>query len=603
MDSFIDSACAVAGTPAKRRARHSPGWPAPMTRRASAIVRRMGRLRLHTLPALTALACAAAGCATLRAGAGAANEAVGEPAARNAVAELALERGDCRTAAETYAQAVRDGTVTLARRATEVALACEHLPAAWQAVRRWQALDPQDRDAASIQAVVALKLHRLRDARRAVDRSASLAAEAERSQRLAELTAMLLEEADGAAVLSAVSGALGTPQAAQDLALLADLALKAFDFRRAQDYAEQALAREPGSVPAQRVLARVRVLQNDPAAAMALARSVMQADPQGGAFELAEILVALDRLEEARRELERLRASEESAAEADRRLALLAFQGGDFPEAQRRFAELALRGEAREAALFYLADIAARYGDADSALAGFRRLADSPLAVAARSRAAAILLKRSDRAEALTLLDDYAAAHPERSFELTLAKAHVLSEAGDSESGLALLATALERHPQHPVLQYERAVMLERAGRVKESIAAFEQLLAERPEDPTLMNALGYTLADHGLELPRAEALIREALETTPDHPAVLDSLGWVRFRRGDIAGALPILERAYSIARDPEIAAHWGEALWVSGRQQEARGVWATALARSPDSEPLKATLARLLGPGPTAP
>jgi Flp pilus assembly protein TadD len=136
---------------------------------------------------------------------------------------------------------------------------------------------------------------------------------------------------------------------------------------------------------------------------------------------------------------------------------------------------------------------------------------------------------------------------------------------------------------------------------VKESVGALEDLLDERGEDPALLNALGYTLADHGLELPRAEGLIRKSLAVMPDNPAVLDSMGWVRFKRGDSKGALEHLKRAYSLARDPEIAAHWAEALWKSGATQEARAVLATALARHPDSEKLKATIARLAPPEKT--
>jgi Flp pilus assembly protein TadD len=81
----------------------------------------------------------------------------------------------------------------------------------------------------------------------------------------------------------------------------------------------------------------------------------------------------------------------------------------------------------------------------------------------------------------------------------------------------------------------------------------FENLLKDRPEDASLLNALGYSLADRNQKLPRAEALIRKALAASPDNPAFLDSLGWVLFRRGDIPAALPQLERAYRIFPDPE--------------------------------------------------
>jgi Flp pilus assembly protein TadD len=146
-------------------------------------------------------------------------------------------------------------------------------------------------------------------------------------------------------------------------------------------------------------------------------------------------------------------------------------------------------------------------------------------------------------------------------------------------------------------LRYQIALIQDKAGLTRDSVRNFESLLKDRPEDASLQNALGYSLADRNLKLPRAEALIRKALQASPDNPAFLDSLGWVRFRRGDIPGALPYLERAYQIMPDPEIASHWGELLWVSGKQAEARALWARSLARSPDSKPLRATIERLTG------
>jgi len=334
--------------------------------------------------------------------------------------------------------------------------------------------------------------------------------------------------------------------------------------------------------------------------ALATARAAKTQDAQRGGLELAEILASLDRSEEAHQELEQLRAHGAPQAEIDRRLALLAFNSGDFKEAKQRFSELLATGEGNDGAQLYLADIAVRDGDPDGALAAYRRLYDSSVALSARSRAAALLLDRHSRTEALALLDDYAADHPEDELDLTLAKARLLADHGEADTGLAILSAELERHPQHPSIEYDRAVILEQAGHVHESVDALEHMLDTRPEDPTLLNALGYTLADHSLELPHAEVLIRHALTVMPDNPAALDSLGWVRYRQGDLKGATTTLSRAYSLGHDAEIAAHWGETLWVSGDRGEARRVWAAALARDPESKPLKATIKRFVPDAP---
>jgi tetratricopeptide (TPR) repeat protein len=520
-----------------------------------------------------------------------------DPSTLTLFAELALEHGDCKLSSEDYAAAAMHSGVAIARRASEVSLACENLPAAWQSVQRWRALAPQDADAAASYAAIALKLDKIPQARAAVA-TVVQAAGANTDARVAALTTTLLEEAEAPVVLAALSPAVEPKASAVTLALLAELALEAYDTERAAGYAHAALAHDANLVAAKRVLARVYVIQANAPEAIATAHEVMAADPAGNAFELAEILIELDRLEEARQELERLRASGTPSNQIDQRLALLAFQDGDLAEAQRRFADLAAHGAATEGVILSMADIAARDSDDAAALAGYKQLENSSIAITARTRAAAILLK-TDRAAAFALLDEYAVAHPEESFELTLTKIHLLRDHEEGDAALALIQAALERHPGHPALEYENAVVLESAGKVPESIAALERLIAERPDDATLLNALGYTLADHNLQLPRAEKLIRRSLASTPDNPAVLDSLGWVRFRRGDARGAIPILERAYSLGRDSDVAAHLGEVLWQSGDQAGARKVFAAALAKDPDSELLKGTLARILPSG----
>jgi tetratricopeptide (TPR) repeat protein len=530
-----------------------------------------------------------------------------DPAALTIVAEIALQHGDCKTASQTYAKAAELASAAVAQRASEVALACEDLPAAWSSVRRWRELSPQSRQADALYAAVALKLYRIADAREAVTAflrapaapsgSKPGAAADARDRGVADLIALLLEEADAPQVFAAVNGAIDTANAKPArLTLFGELALEAYDARSAERYALLAIRESPKNLQASRLLARAYVVLGEPAKAIAVAQGSLRDHPLRGGLELADVYQALGRVEDAHQELERLRSTNLSRAEVDQRLAVLAYDSGDLDEAQQRFADLAENGEADERTLMYLSDIAARQGDTAAALAGYGKLVDSPLALQAREKAAALLLASHQRGKALALLQQYAHQHPQETVDLTIAEAQLLGDHGDAGGALKLLSASLVSHPRHPGLEYERAIILEEAGQVAESVAALRQLLAQRPNDPTLMNALGYTLADHERELPRAESLIRGALAQMPDNPAVLDSLGWVRFRRGDAVGALPSLERAYDISHDAQIAAHWGEALWVAGRQQAARKVWAEALARNPDSKPLRAIVARFI-------
>jgi len=610
---------------------NAPESPALYTDKVSRmdIISSISRYLWALVPAAGLLA----GCAGGPPAKSTASKAHRDPTALTVLAEADLKRGDCRGASENYAQAAAIGDAQLARRATQVAMACEHLPAAWSAATRWRSLAPTDREANALYAAIALKLYRTAEARAAINdfwraeeqvdaaaaaaappgsgqsspvpgaaAAAGAAAGHARSQQRAtksmgELTALLLEESDAPAVLIAMSGALEpTANSPDTFTLLGELALAAYDGQRGQKYAQRALQLDPKDLAALRVLARGYVMRGDAPEAVATARRAQASDATRGGFELAEVLASLDRSEEAHQQLELLRTQGAPQGEVDRRLALLAFNSGDMKEARQRFTELLSSGEGNDAAQLYLADIAARDGDPDGAIAAYRRLYDSSVALSARSRAAALLLDRSARTEALALLDDYAADHPEDELDLTLAKARLLADHGEADAGLALLSSALERHPQHPSIEYDRAVILEQAGRVHESVEALEQMLNKRPDDPTLQNALGYTLADHTLELAHAEKLIRQALTVMPDNPAALDSLGWVQFRQGDAKDAAVTLGHAYALGHDAEIASHWGEALWMSGQQAEARRVWAAALARDPESKPLKATIKRLI-------
>jgi predicted Zn-dependent protease len=173
-----------------------------------------------------------------------------------------------------------------------------------------------------------------------------------------------------------------------------------------------------------------------------------------------------------------------------------------------------------------------------------------------------------------------------------LESAQLLIDAGAADDALQQIEATRRRFPGHPEVAYQRAILLERAGHTAEAVQALEQLHRARPRDATLTNALGFILADHDRDLPRAEKLIRAALGSEPDNPAILDSLGWVDYRRGAIAAALPLLERAWRLFRDGDIAAHYGEVTWASGAQERARQIWSEALTADPDNATLRATV-----------
>ena len=121
-----------------------------------------------------------------------------------------------------------------------------------------------------------------------------------------------------------------------------------------------------------------------------------------------------------------------------------------------------------------------------------------------------------------------------------------------------------------------------------------KKVIQLKPDNAQAYNALGYSLADRNERLSEARDLIEKALKIAPDDSFIIDSMGWVMYRLGNLPRAYELLKKAYGGRQDPEIAAHLGEVLWQMNRRTEADGIWREALLRNPENETLKATIKR---------
>ena len=137
------------------------------------------------------------------------------------------------------------------------------------------------------------------------------------------------------------------------------------------------------------------------------------------------------------------------------------------------------------------------------------------------------------------------------------------------------LDEGLKRYPDHPDLLYSRGLLAEKLGLLTLLEQDLRKLIALQPENAHAYNALGYTLADKTDRLDEALGLISKAHVLLPDNPFILDSMGWVHFRLGNHEIALDYLRQALEGQKDPVIAAHLGEVLWITGEKEEAREIW----------------------------
>jgi len=525
-------------------------------------------------------------------------------AADTSAADRALLAGDCKGAVEGYlAAGLLDRNPRVIERAVEVARACRHLPAASRAADRLLELDGENVDSLRLVGLIALESWRLDLARR-VYRDLLAKPDVEPERALADILPEIAEGDEAPAGWLVFKEIIDRQTAAaRTLATLARIACSADDIGSCLELIAAARSKDGGNdARTIRLAAAAAAARGDAERALAEAELVAQGDPENHRFARIETLITLDRLDEAREALLAIEkdptpGNGRAAVDADRRLALLALSSGDEVEAERRFGARLSRDRGAGEAIYYLSLIAERRGRKDVALQGYRQLIAAGVGLPPRVRAARLLLERGEREEALKFFDDLLKGGRTDAIEVEIARSRALLDAGLGSEAIASVDTALERYPSHPALLYHRAVLLDGAGRTREGVRVFEALLAQRPGDGNVLNALGYTLADRKQQLPRAERLIREALIQRPDSAAFLDSLAWVRFRRGDRASALPLLERAWRVSREPEIAAHWGEVLWASGDKTQARAVWARALAIAPDLTPLRNTVERLAG------
>ena len=217
-------------------------------------------------------------------------------------------------------------------------------------------------------------------------------------------------------------------------------------------------------------------------------------------------------------------------------------------------------------------------------------------AIASQRRASALLaFDKEDPDAALRQLEKFADERPIYAIDMLLARAQLLSSLGREDEAIEEYGKVYAYRPDDQDVALGRAALLLRVDRVDDAIAAYRQAAKRWPENPGILNALGYTLADRTDEYRDAEKFIRKALKYDPESPAIIDSLGWVLHKRGKHEQALQQLEIAYERFPDPEVAAHLVEVLVSLDRSTEALEVLATAEVAAPDNSLLKDVRERL--------
>ncbi len=216
----------------------------------------------------------------------------------------------------------------------------------------------------------------------------------------------------------------------------------------------------------------------------------------------------------------------------------------------------------------------------------------------AQLRTAVVLNDTGKSGEAFSLLHSLQARSADDAKEVGetfMLEAELLNKQKHGEEAIAVYDRGLQVLPDDTRLIYARALLNDDLDHVDAAVRDLRRVLELKPDDADAMNALGYTLADRTENRKEALALIEKALVLKPGEPAIIDSLGWVQYRLGNLEIALAQLRLAYQKQPDAEIAAHLGEVLWVSGKKDEARQVWEQGRKKDGENKVLNETIKRL--------
>lgn len=511
--------------------------------------------------------------------------------------EIAAQRGSPAFAAQTYldlARRTRDPRV--ARRAVEVANFARMRDLALEAALIWQETEPASLQAIQTVVVLLVAAKRVDEAEPYLAKLLSADANAAPNVFM-QLGRLLGGSADPAANLRVVRRlAERYPGLAQAHFALAQAASAANEDALAIAEVRRASSLRPDWEIA--AVYEAQLLQRSaPAEAAKRLAAFLEKFPDSRDVRLnyARLLVLDKRQAEARVEFDNLMKRFPDDTDALYAVGLLAFQIKEYGIAEANMKRLLeLRYRDPNAARFALGQIAEEQKDWARAIEWYKSIERGEQALPAQVRTASAMAKQGKLQEALAFLRGISAQSEPQRVQLLIAESQLLREANRNKEAFSLLGDALLKTPDQADLLYDHALTAEKLDRFDVLESSLTKLIRLRPDYAHAYNALGYSFAERNLRLPEAKQLIEKALELSPEDFFIIDSMGWVLYRMGDLKGAAAQLRRAWQGRPDGEIGAHLGEVLWALGERDEARRIWQEALKVSPENETLQKTLKR---------
>lgn len=513
--------------------------------------------------------------------------------------EFALQAGRLDDAASWYLQAAQDeaGDAGLAERATRIAMLANDDERAAQALKLWHQRAPESLAMRSSEASLALRRNDVRSARR-------------------QLMALLRDPDPRGwrfALVALASGGRDPQASARALGSLVDAGAIPDQLEVWQEFGRLALRMDQPALAKRIVDQVVERFPDEPRVALLHATQLFQSGHRDQALVLLKevepkatadsdlrgaLAFAYDAMGDSASAGRVLAIGPQDTQTYGLRASMLAKDNDDaslnalYDELKR---DSATPDPERRLLLGKIAEYLKHYAEA---VDWYRGVPAGPLRNEARLRAANALYELGRKDDALAevhALQADASADDDARRDAYVLEAELRQRDGDDSGELDVFARGLAAYPDDNALLYARALAWERRDRIDRAEADLRKVLVTEPENVAALNALGYTLADRTTRYKEALELIDRARTAEPDNPAIIDSYGWVLYRLGRNQEALVQLRRAWSLVKDPEIAAHVGEVLWHSGQQEEARRFFDEARRLDPDNRALQRAMEKV--------
>ncbi len=515
--------------------------------------------------------------------------------------DIAAQRGRPELAAQAYldlAKTTRDPRV--ARRAAQLTFEAHQYDQSVEAFKLWQQLEPTSPLAKQMLVSLLLGGGKLEEARPHV--VVLLESDPQNVGRtFMNLYGSLARALDKVAALSwLIEIAHPYPQVAEAHWALAQAARAANKNDLALAEAHQAVALRPEWDIA--IVLEAQLLQrNEPQKGAELLKRFLESHDDNKELRLfyARMLLEQKQYVAAREEFGRLLQQRPGSPELAFAIALISLQLGELDRAEQELRQaLASKDKNKDddTLHYYLGQLGEAKKDEAAALQHYRQIKGGEHAYSARLREAYLLNKSGKLDEARKTLKLAVATNDGQRVQLLMIESQFMRDAKQYAESFKILAQGLEKFPDQPELLYQSALIADKLNKPEIFEQLIRKLIKVEPDNAHSYNALGYSWLERNVRIQEAMELVEKAYKLAPDDAAIIDSMGWGYYRLGQYDKSVEFLQRAYKANPDPEIAAHLGEALWLSGDKDGAQKIWTDSTQSNPGNEALQAVIKKFL-------